>query len=184
MSGAMSVTFENEGKEMTRESVLTLVFTDIEELHGNRVMSVTEDVAIHAPAVDGVVALKQLHAVQPAVVAAGTEQQQPPAQTPEEQSKETEQVSPGFIVKQEPVFAAHDKQPRAAEELEQQKPPMQAAEAQVEFEVHKEPGEEREVTVVRVVPEEPVQVESAAAPAYMVPVLAGHARGAEEPGGQ
>ena len=115
----MSVTFENEGKEMTRESVVTLVLTDIDELHG-RVMFVTEDVAMHAPAVDGVGALKQLHVVQPAVVAAGAEQQQPPAQTPEEQSKETEQVSPGFAAEQKPVPEAHNEQPRAAEELEQQ----------------------------------------------------------------
>ena len=111
----MSVTFENEGKEMTRESVVTLVLTDIDELHG-RVMFVTEDVAMHAPAVDGVGALKQLHVVQPAVVAAGTEQQQPPAQTPEEQSKEAEQLSPGLTVRQAPFEGAHDEQPSAAEE--------------------------------------------------------------------
>ena len=94
----MSVTFENEGKEMTRESV-TLVLTDIVELHG-RVMFVADDVAMHAPAVVGLVALKQLQAVQPTVCMTDGVQQQPPAHTPEEQSKETEQLSPGFAVEQ------------------------------------------------------------------------------------
>jgi hypothetical protein len=134
MSGAMSVTFENEGKEITRESVLTLVLTDIDELHGN-VMSVTEDVAMHAPAVEGVVALKQLQAVQPTVCIADVLQQQPPRQRLVPQSKEEIQVSPGLTVRHAPLLGAHDEQPRAAEELEQQKPPMQAAEVQEEFAV-------------------------------------------------
>ena len=88
--------------------------------HEVSLLCVKKDVVKHAPADIGEDVLKQLHAVQPAVAAAGTEQQQPPAHTPEVQSKEIEQVSPGFIVKQEPVFAAHDEQPREIEEIEQQ----------------------------------------------------------------
>ncbi len=77
-------------------------------------------------------------------------QQQPPRHRLVTQSKEEVQVSPGLTVRHAPFEDAHDEQPRAAEELEQQLPPRHAAEAQVELTAQEEPGEEREALAMHV----------------------------------
>lgn len=125
MRGDASVTFVDDGKEITRE-METVEFKETVPLQES-VEFTTGDVSddddeVHSPTLDAVVpaATRQRHEAQPKVDAADAEQQQPDLHAPEEQSYGDAHASPGFTVRHAPVVGAHKEQPRSADEFEQQ----------------------------------------------------------------
>jgi len=140
--------------------------------------------AVHAPAVAAVDALTaQRHAVHPAVCAAASEQQQPPAHEPVAQSKGDAHASPGLTVRHAPLDGAQDEQPRSADEFEQQKPPRHVPDSHAVSLKQGEPGETAAAPAV-VIDEVRTHVEMDDAPAMVVAKVAGHALGAVELDGQ
>ncbi len=177
-SGAALVRLADAGNVMTRPSAI-LALTAMDALQGS-VAFAEFCVRRQAPAfAAGEPALKQRQAEHPAVCTADAAQQQPPRQRFVPQSKDDAHLSPGFTSEHAPVFETQVEQPRAAEELEQQKPPRQAEEAHVELAVQEVPPAARVVAEMTA-----PHMASDDAPAYTVAVLPGHASGAEEPAGQ
>ncbi len=110
-NGVIPLTLAEGGKLIIRESA-TVEFCVLDEMSQGTdaiVSVVVEGIAIedevHLPAVDAVVpfTLRQRQAEQPTVINADAEQQQPPRQAPDAQSKGEEHASPGLTVRHAPV---------------------------------------------------------------------------------
>ncbi len=180
-SGDAPDTFEAAGKATARESG-TLTLSNEVALHGSVAFAAAGP---HAPAVTAVVdgAVVQRHAVHPAVGATASEQQQPPRHEPVVQSNGDAHASPGLTVRHAPLNGAQAEQPSSADELEQQMPPRQAADAHAALLKQVEPGDAAAAPAV-VIDEERMHVEMDDAPRKAVVKFVGHAVGVVELTGQ
>ena len=149
--GVAEEAFVAEGKVTSCARAVAFVATVVDALHV-RFVRVGAGAAAHNPSVEAVADGDdaQRHDVQPGVMSAADEQQQPPRQRSDAQSAETPHVSPGERARHAPDWREQPEQPRRTAVGEQHAPERQTPEAQAAFNEHAIPEEQPEVAIARI----------------------------------